>query len=201
MQSSAICLSFPQQEQIGGSMPALTENTLPDITIFPNFNVTMRTPAGREYRGKVLEHDSQHVSGEKWYQVVRLNPIGKDNQHENAVLRQKFDKDARPDYFPERSNAEPLKLNLNRIPLAKRHPRNAGTLIGELWDADGLWTVLVSPTKSEKVLYAGSVLPAQVEVDGNPNSKISQYRQPTKPGELPLEAVDFREGQKPQPSG
>jgi hypothetical protein len=169
---------------------------LPDITIFPNFNVTIRTPAGREYRGKVLEHDSQHVSGKKWYQVVRLNPIGKDNQHDNAVLRQKFEKDGRPNYFPERSNAEPLKLN--RIPLAKRHPRNAGTLIGELWDADGLWTVFVSPTKSEKVLYAGSLLPAQVEIDGNPDSRISQYRQPTKPGELPVEVVEFPEDERPQ---
>jgi hypothetical protein len=186
-------------------MPASTENTLPDITIFPNFNVTIRTPAGRQYRGKVLEHDSQHVSGEKWYQVVNLNPIGKENQRQNAVLRQQFDKaarqgNARPDYFPARSNAEPLRLNLNRIPLAKRHPRNADTLIGEFWDADGLWTVLVSPTKSEKVLYAGSLLPAQVEI-GNPDSKITQYRQPTKPGEMPIEEVEFPEGAKPQPAG
>ena len=187
-------------------MPASTENTLPDITIFPNFNVTIRTPAGRQYRGKVLEHDSQHVSGEKWYQVVNLNPIGKENQRQNAVLRQQFDKaarqgNARPDYFPARSNAEPLRLNLNRIPLAKRHPRNADTLIGEFWDADGLWTVLVSPTKSEKILYAGSLLPAQVEIDSNPHSKISQYRQPTKPGQLPVEVAEFPEGGKPEPSG
>jgi len=55
--------------------------------------------------------------------------------------------------------------------------------------------------KSEKVLYVGSLLPAQVEIDGNPNSKISQYRQPTKPGQLPVEVVDFPEGGKPQPSG
>ena len=189
-------------------MPAAapTEKTLPDITIFPNFNITLRTPAGREYRGKVLEHDSQHIAGEKWYQVVNLNPIGKDNQHQNAVLRQQFDKAARqgtgrPDYFTERSNAEPLKLNLNRIPLAKRHAKNAGTLIGEFWDADGLWTVLASPTKSEKVLYAGSVVPAQVEIDRGSDSKISQHRKPTKPGEMPLEVADFSEGQKPQPSG
>jgi hypothetical protein len=185
-------------------MAAPTEKTLPDITIFPNFNVTIRTPAGREYRGKVLEHDSHHVFGEKWYQVINLNPIGKDNQHQNAVLRQEFDRaqrkgeNGRPNYFPERSNAEPLKLNLNRIPHAKRHSRNAYTLIGEFWDADGLWTALVSPTKSEKVLYAGSLLPAQVEIDGNPHSKISQYRQPTKPGELPIEEAAFPEAGRPQ---
>ena len=185
-------------------MAAQVEKTLPDTTIFPNFNITVRTPAGREYRGKVLEHNSQHIDGEKWYQAVNLNPVGKDNQHQNAVLRQEFDgaqrkgASERPDYFPERSNAEPLKLNLNRIPPAKRHPRNADTLIGEFWDADGLWTVLASPTKSEKVLYAGSLLPAQVEIDGNPNSKISQYRQPTKPGEMPVEMVEFPEGGRPR---
>ena len=116
--------------------PHLPIKRCPTLRSFPTSNITIRTPAGREYRGKVLEHDSQHIAGEKWYQVVNLNPVGKDNQHQNAVLRQQFDKAARqgngrPDYFPERSNAEPLKLNLNRIPLAERHPRNAGTLIGE----------------------------------------------------------------------
>jgi hypothetical protein len=184
-------------------MAAPTEKALPDITIFPNLNVIIRTPAGREYRGEAIEHDSRDIAGEHWYQVVKLNPVGKDNQHDSALLRQQFDRaqrrgeSGRPDYFPERSNAEPLKLNLNRIPLAKRHPRNADTLIGELWDADGLWTVLASPTKSEKVLYAGSLLPAQAEI-GNPDSKINQYRQPTKPGEMPVEEVQFPEGQRPQ---
>jgi hypothetical protein len=186
-------------------MPSAAEKTLPGITIFPNLNVIIRTPAGREYRGESIEHDSREIDGEKWYQVVKLNPAGKDNQHDNALLRQAFDKaqrnkkDGRPDYFPARSNVEPLKLNLNRIPLAKRHPRNANTLIGEFWDADGLWTVFASPTKSEKVLYAGSLVPAQAEIERGPDSKISQYRQPTKPGQMPSETVEFPDGEMPKP--
>jgi hypothetical protein len=184
-------------------MATPAENTLPGVTIFPNFNVVIRTPAGREYRGKVLEHDSQHVDGEKWYQVVKLKPVGKENEHQNAVLKQEFDKAARqgtgrPDHFPDGSKVEPLKLNLNRIPPAKRNPKNAATLIGRFRDADGLWTALVSPaTKSEKVLYAGSLVPDQAEIE-NPNSKISQYRQPTKPGQTPVEVTDVSEDQKLQ---
>ncbi len=95
---------------------------------------------------------SRDIAGEHWYQVVKLTPVGKDNQHENAVHRQNFDRDGRPAYFPERSNAVPLKLNLNRIPRDRRHARNADTLIGRFWDVDGLWVVLARPApKSEKV--------------------------------------------------
>jgi hypothetical protein len=186
-------------------MSAATEKTLPGITIFPNLNVIIRTPAGREYRGEAIEHASREIDGETWYQIVKLNPAGKDNQHDNALLQQEFDKarrnkqGGRPGYFPARSNAEPLKLNLNRIPLDKRHPRNANTLISEFWDPDGLWTVFASPTKSEKVLYAGSLVPAKVEIERGPDSKIAQYRQPTKPGEMPRETVAFSEDQKLQP--
>ncbi len=187
-------------------MAVPAETTLPAITIFPNLKVIIRTPAGREYHGEALEHPSQHVDGETWYQIVKLNPVGKDNQHDNALLRQQFDRAAghgnpRPDYFPERSNAEPLKLNLNRIPLAKRHAKNAATLIGEFWDADGLWTVFASPTKSDKVLLAGALVPAQVEIERGADSKIGQYRQATRPGETPVEAVEFPEAGKPQPAG
>ena len=38
----------------------------PDVTIFPDLNITIPTPAGREYRGKVLEHPSRHAEGETW---------------------------------------------------------------------------------------------------------------------------------------
>src|SRR5262249_20775907 len=133
-----------------------TPSTLPDIAIFPDLNVTIRTPAGREYRGRALEHDSQHAPGEKWYQVQNLTPASKDDMHATALLRQQFGKTGRPDYFSAASNAEPLRLNLNRIPEAKRTPKNATTLIGEIWDADGLWTVLVKPSQSAKVLFSGS---------------------------------------------
>jgi hypothetical protein len=70
--------------------PRRPKKTLPDITIFPNLNVIIRTPAGREYRGEAIEHNSRDIAGEHWYQVVKLNPVGKDNQRENAVLRQEF---------------------------------------------------------------------------------------------------------------
>jgi hypothetical protein len=86
-------------------MAAPAEKTLPDIAIYPDLNITIRTPAGREYRGRVLEHDSQHAAGEKWHQTVNLTPVGKDSQHATAVLRQHFAKAGRPDYFPEQSKA------------------------------------------------------------------------------------------------
>ena len=56
---------------------------------------------------------------------------------------------------------EPLDVSFNRIPASKRTDKIAHTLIGEMWDADGLWTVLIKPSKADRVLYAGSVLPAQ----------------------------------------
>jgi hypothetical protein len=48
---------------------------------------------------------------------------------------------------------------------------NADTLIGELRDADGLWTVLIKPSKAEaeRVLHAGCVLPAQAEIANPPS--------------------------------
>ncbi len=38
-------------------MAAPTEKTLPNITIFSDLKVIIRTPAGREYRGEVIQHD------------------------------------------------------------------------------------------------------------------------------------------------
>ncbi len=171
------------------------EKTLPDITIFPDLNVIIRTPAGREYRGKALEHDSQHGADEKWYQVTNLTPVGKDSQHATALLRQNFAKHGKPDYLPAESTVEPLKLNLNRIPPAKRTPKNAGIFIGEILDADGVWTVLVKPSKSDKVLFSGSLLPSKAEIENNPESKIAQFRRPTAPGEAPLDVATLKDGQ------
>ena len=182
-------------------MPTPSGKALPDITIFPDLNVVVRTPAGREYRGRALEHDSQSVAGEKWYQVQNLTAAGKDDQHDTAVLRQGFSRIGRPAYFPQQSNAEPLRLNLNRIPPGKRTPKNSDTFIGELWDADGLWTVLVKPSQSAKILFSGSILPAKAEIENNPDSKIAQYRRPVAPGELPLDAAEISQGQKPSPQG
>jgi hypothetical protein len=75
-------------------MPAPAETSLPAIAIFPDLKVIIRTPAGREYHGEALKHPAQHVGGEQWYQIVKLNPVGKENQHDNALLRQQFDRAA-----------------------------------------------------------------------------------------------------------
>jgi hypothetical protein len=69
-------------------------------------------------------------------------------------------------------------------------------LIGELWDADGLWTLLIKPSKSESVLYAGSALPSKAEVEGNADSKIAQFQRPTAPGEAPVDQVGMKPGAK-----
>jgi hypothetical protein len=45
------------------SMNASQPEERPDIPVFPDLNMVIRTPAGREYRGKVLEHPSQHAKG------------------------------------------------------------------------------------------------------------------------------------------
>ena len=97
-------------------------------------------------------------------------------------MKQHYRKSGRPDYFAAESRAEPMDLAFNRIPAAKRADRNADTLIGELRDADGLWTLLIKPSKAERVLYAGSALPAQVEI-GYASSRIAQHRRAQRPGE------------------
>jgi hypothetical protein len=173
------------------------DTSKPDIAIFPDLNIVIRTPAGREYRGKVLMHDSQHAEGESWMQVMNLRTESKEQTLEGALLAQSAHKHGRPSYFPAESTVEPLRLHLNRIPTAKRNEKNADTLIGELWDADGLWTCLIKPSKSDSLLFAGSALPAKCEVENNPGSKIAQFRRPTAPGETPVEVVYGVDGQKP----
>ena len=169
-------------------MDASQPKERPDVVIFPDLNLVIRTPAGREYRGKVLEHPSQHADGETWLQVQLLEGASKDDIHANALLKQSYRKSGRPSYFPGESRAEPLDVAFNRIPAAKRTDRNADTLIGELWDADGLWTLLIKPSKAERVLYAGSAIPAQAETH-NPASKITQYQRAQRPGESGIEGT------------
>ena len=163
-------------------MPASQSKERPDVAIFPDLNIAIRTPAGREYRGKVLEHPSQHADGETWLQVQFLEGSGKETAHDGALLKQQYRKSGRPDHFGSESRVEPLDVAFNRIPAAKRTDKNVDTLIGELWDADGLWTVLIKPSKAERVLYAGSVLPAQAEM-AYAGSKIAQYQRPARPDE------------------
>jgi hypothetical protein len=167
----------------------------PDIAIFPDLNIAIRTPAGRQYRGKVLEHPSQHAEGESWLQIQFLEGAGKADTHEAALLKQQYRKSGRPDYFPAESKAEPLDVSFNRLPANKRTDRNADTLIGELWDADGLWTVLIKPSKAARVLYAGSVLPSQSEI-AYAGSKISQYQRPARPEEADSPTVAATRGPK-----
>jgi len=156
--------------------------------------------AGREYRGKILEHPSQHADGETWLQVQFLDGVGKDDIHDAALLKQHYRKSGRPEYFPPESRVEPLAVAFNRIPSAKRTDKNADTLIGELWDSHGLWTLLIKPSKAERVLYAGSVLPAQAEI-ANPASKIAQYQRAQRPGEAPVEVKDAPQDPGPRPAG
>ena len=59
----------------------------PDVVTFPDPNIAIRTPAGRAYRGKVLEHPSQHAEGESWLQVQFLEGTGKDDAHAAARLK------------------------------------------------------------------------------------------------------------------
>lgn len=161
-------------------MNASAQKERPDIAIFPDLNIAIRTPAGREYRGKVLEHPSQHAADETWLQVQFLDGVTNDDAHSAALLKQQHRKSGRPDYFAPESRAEPLDVTFNRIPAAKRTDRNADTLIGELWDADGLWTVLVKPSKAARVLYAGSVLPAAAEIAFQ-GSRIAHHQRPARP--------------------
>jgi len=182
-------------------MDASQPKERPDIAVFPDLNMVIRTPAGRQYRGKVLEHTSQHAEGETWLQVQFLDGVGKDDIHDAALLKQHYRKSGRPDYFPQESRVEPLDVAFNRIPPGKRTDKNADTLIGELWDTDGLWTLLIKPSKAERVLYAGSVLPAQAEI-ANPASKIAQYQRAQRPGEAQVEVKsDAPKGSGPRPRG
>src|SRR4051794_17750117 len=114
-------------------MTTATEKKYADVTIFPDLNITVRTPAGRVYKGKVLEHPSQHQDGETWLQVQFLKGETKDDLHASALLQQQFKKSGRPSYFSSASTAEPLDVAFNRIPAGKRTDKNANVLISDLW--------------------------------------------------------------------
>ncbi len=135
----------------------------PDIAIFPDNNLRVTTPVGREYRGRILHHDDQREPGKKWIQVLGFQPANggdKMAQSEAAQFAQTALRKGRPDYFPQRSSVKPLDISFNRIPSGKRTPENQNILIGELWDPDDdLWTLLLSPSgKDAKTLYHGTAL-------------------------------------------
>ena len=146
----------------------------PPFAVFPDLNFVLRTPSGVEYRGKLRQHPSNDSEGEHWYEGY-LKAEAKDHITADTTLKDRFNRDgARPDYFHSGSNAEPLRLKLNRVPHAKRTDKNADTLVGELWTHEGLWTVIASPSSSASLHLAGNVVPSRHELSFA-GSHIKQY--------------------------
>lgn len=147
----------------------------PPFAAFPDLNCVLRLPSGPEYRGKLRQHPSTEVDGEHWYEGY-LRAEKKDDVTADTVLKDRFNRDGlRPAYFHPQSNAEPLRIKLNRIPAAKRTEKNADTLVGEVWNHEGLWTVVASPSESPALHLAGNVVPSRHE-HGFAESRIRQYQ-------------------------
>ncbi|KAB2910933.1 MAG: hypothetical protein F9K29_23805 [Hyphomicrobiaceae bacterium] len=147
----------------------------PPFAVFPDLNCALRLPSGIEYRGKLRQHPSNEVDGEHWYEGY-LRAEHKDHVTADTNLKDRFNRDGlRPSYFHAQSNAEPLRLKLNRIPAAKRTEKNADTLVGEVWNHEGLWTVVASASDSPSLHVAGTVVPSRYEV-GFDGSRIRQYQ-------------------------
>jgi hypothetical protein len=147
----------------------------PPFAVFPDLNCALRLPSGVEYRGKLRQHPANDAEGEHWYEGY-LRAEAKDHVTADTVLKDRFNRDGlRPAYFHPQSNAEPLRIKLNRIPAAKRTEKNADTLVGEIWTHEGLWTVVASPSESPALHLAGNVVPSKHEMafDG---SRIRQYQ-------------------------
>lgn len=147
----------------------------PPFAVFPDLNCAIRMPSGVEYRGKLRQHPSTEVDGEYWYEGY-LRAEHKDHVTADTNLKDRFNRDGlRPAYFHAQSSVEPLRVKLNRIPVAKRHEKNAETLVGEIWNHEGLWTVVASTTDSPSLHLAGNVVPSRHELayDG---SVIRQYQ-------------------------
>ena len=147
----------------------------PPFAVFPDLNCILRLPSGIEYRGKVRQHPSNEVDGEHWYEGY-LRAELKDHVTADTNLKDRFNRDGmRPAHFHPQSNAEPLRVKLNRIPTAKRTDKNADTLVGEVWNHEGLWTIVSSLSDSPALHMAGSVVPSRQEVayDG---SAIRKYQ-------------------------
>lgn len=156
-------------------MEAFMSANYPPFAVFPDLHCILRTPSGAEYRGKLRQHPSTEADGEVWYEGY-MRAEHKDHVTADTTLRDRFNRDGlRPAYFHPDSNVEPLRIKLNRIPLAKRTDRNADTLVGEVWTHEGLWTVVSSPSDSDKLHLAGNVVPSRHELafDG---SRIKQYQ-------------------------
>jgi len=169
-------------------------NTYPPFAVFPDLNCALRLPSGVEYRGKLRQHPSNEIDGEHWYEGY-LRAEAKDHVTADTVLKDRFNRDGlRPAHFHPQSNAEPLRLKLNRIPSAKRTDKNADTLIGEIWNHEGLWTVVASPSESPALHMAGNVVPSKNEM-AFAESRIRQFQpEPTAEEEAPKAAPAPRKG-------
>lgn len=146
----------------------------PPFAVFPDLNCIVRLPSGTEYRGKLRQHPSTEVDGEHWYEGY-IRAEKKDHVTADTTLRDRFNKDgARPSYFHPQSKIEPVRIKLNRVPMAKRNEKNADTLVGELWNHEGLWTVVASTSESAALHLAGNIVPSKQEM-AFAESGIRQY--------------------------
>jgi len=160
----------------------------PPFAVFPDLNCVLRLPTGAEYRGKLRQHPSTEVDGEHWYEGY-LRAEQKEHVTADTVLKDRFNRDGlRPAHFHADSNVEPLRVKLNRVPVAKRNEKNAATLVGEIWNHDGLWTIVSSPSASESLHVAGNVVPSRHEF-GFEGSRIRQY-QPASATAAPEPEID-----------
>lgn len=152
--------------------------THPPFAVFPDLNCVVRMPSGIEYRGKLRQHPSNEVDGEHWYEGYIRAEL-KDHVTADTTLKDRFNRDGlRPGYFHPQSSVEPLRIKLNRIPVAKRNDKNSETLIGEVWTHEGLWTVVSTLSDSPALHLAGTVVPSRQEV-ANPHSRIRQFQPAT----------------------
>lgn len=136
----------------------------PPFAVFPDLNCVIRLPSGVDYRGKLRQHLSTEVDGEHWYEGY-LRAEHKDHITADTNLKDRFNRDgSRPAHFHPQSTVEPLRVKLNRIPAAKRNDKNADTLVGEVWNHEGLWTVVASPSESPSLHLAGNVVPSRQEL-------------------------------------
>lgn len=152
----------------------MTQN-YPPFVVFPDLNCIIRMPSGTEYRGKLRQHPSNDENGEHWYEGY-LRAQEKDAITADTTLTDRFNRDGlRPQYFHSESNVEPLRLKLNRVPRAKRNEKNEDTLVGEVWNHEGLWTVVSSPSSSASLHLAGNIVPSRHELSFS-GSRIKQYQ-------------------------
>lgn len=147
----------------------------PAFALFPDLKTVIRTPDGHEYRGKIRRHDSIKEPEEFWFEGY-VQAAHKEQILADTMLSDRFNKEGRhPDYFHPQSRSEPMRIKLNRIPVDRRTDKNENTYMGELWVAQGLWTIICSPSKSDKLLMAGNVVPSTNEMD-YAGSTIARYQ-------------------------